>query len=479
MVAITGRPSRRCKAQAATGCGILLRAAGGAAVRYRDCRGRRWKPAGRAICARLALAAVRERRGQRPLVAAGQADQSRGKFFEIFECGRAFGLGGLAHLEARDELAKILIAGLRCAEQQHARRLLRVLMRQPCGRREPVAEGRNGNLRADVRLDSACASPRCESAPRHRGHCGRPAPWRACPSSAARSISASGCDAPSRKLKALAACSSTYSLVISHKTPPAATRSVPGHATSRQATERTVAPRRQHIPLFRVPFVGGPPAAAGSPRPVGGRDLKAVLLDRERQRLHRTLQINANGHTAAACAATAMRGASGPISEAGTARPSPRRPQKPSMRKLPARCVSSSTGEPTRSSPTIAFNRASVTSSREGSGVCGANSPSCTLLDWPASAVSVSATTAACGGCAPISSCSSLSRNLRSVEGSAGRIVPCERRLPSSFMRTVSEASDERTTCRARNQAVDHARADKEQRIHLLHRRFELAELFE
>ncbi len=68
--------------------------------------------------ARRALAAARERRGQRAFVAAGQADQSGGKFFEIFERCSAFGLGGFAHLEARDELAEILIAGLRGAEQQ-------------------------------------------------------------------------------------------------------------------------------------------------------------------------------------------------------------------------------------------------------------------------------------------------------------------------------------------------------------------------
>jgi hypothetical protein len=58
----------------------------------------------------------------------------------------------------------------------------------------------------------------------------------------------------------------------------------------------------------------------------------------------------------------------------------------PSIRNPSARCVSSSTGDPTRSSPTIARSRASVTSSREGSGVCGANNPSCTLLCAPASA---------------------------------------------------------------------------------------------
>ena len=61
------------------------------------------------------LPPLRKRRGQRAFVAAGEADKSRGKFFEIFKCCGAFGLCGFAHLEARDELAEILIAGLRSA----------------------------------------------------------------------------------------------------------------------------------------------------------------------------------------------------------------------------------------------------------------------------------------------------------------------------------------------------------------------------
>ena len=82
-----------------------------------------------------------ERSGQRSFVASGKADKSGGEFFQIVERGRALGLGGFAHLEARDELAKILIAGLRGAQQQQARRFSRALVRQPGGRREPVAEG--------------------------------------------------------------------------------------------------------------------------------------------------------------------------------------------------------------------------------------------------------------------------------------------------------------------------------------------------
>jgi hypothetical protein len=148
------------------------------------------------------------------------------------------------------------------------------------------------------------------------------------------------------------------------------------------------------------------------------------------------------------------------------------------MRKLPDRCESSSTGEPTRSSPAMALRRAIVTSSREGSGICGAKSPSCTLLDCPASAVRVSESTAAGGGCAAISSCSSLSRNLRSTEGNAGRITRLCSRPPSSFISTSARPATVRALARA-NQAINHARAHEEQRVHLLDGRLELAEFFQ
>ena len=73
----------------------------------------------------------------------------------IFERGRAFGLCSFAHLEAGDELAEILIAGLRFAQQQQARWLRRMLMRQPGRRRKHVAEGAHGDLRADMRAHAA------------------------------------------------------------------------------------------------------------------------------------------------------------------------------------------------------------------------------------------------------------------------------------------------------------------------------------
>ena len=80
---------------------------------------------------RFHLPRLRERRSKRPLIAAGQADQSRGKFREVIERCRALGLRCFAHFEARNKLAKILITRLRCTEQHNARWLVGALMRQP------------------------------------------------------------------------------------------------------------------------------------------------------------------------------------------------------------------------------------------------------------------------------------------------------------------------------------------------------------
>src|ERR1035437_4032170 len=80
---------------------------------------------------RLPLPGLRERRSKRSLIAAGQADQSRGKFREVIKRCRTLGLRCFAHFEARNELTKILIADLRCAEQHNPRWLIGTLMRQP------------------------------------------------------------------------------------------------------------------------------------------------------------------------------------------------------------------------------------------------------------------------------------------------------------------------------------------------------------
>src|ERR1035438_257314 len=78
---------------------------------------------------------------QRPLITACQTDQSCGEFFQIFKCRCALCFCSLTHLEARDELAEVLIGGLRCAGQQETWRLMRELMRQPRRRSEAAAEG--------------------------------------------------------------------------------------------------------------------------------------------------------------------------------------------------------------------------------------------------------------------------------------------------------------------------------------------------
>ena len=58
------------------------------------------------------LAAAPERSRQWAFLAARQTNQSGRKFFQILDRCRAFGLRRLAHLEARNQLAQILVANL-------------------------------------------------------------------------------------------------------------------------------------------------------------------------------------------------------------------------------------------------------------------------------------------------------------------------------------------------------------------------------
>jgi hypothetical protein len=55
--------------------------------------------------------------GEWAFVAAGKADEAFGILGEVVEGGGAFGFGGLAHFELRDELAEVLIAGAGGAEE--------------------------------------------------------------------------------------------------------------------------------------------------------------------------------------------------------------------------------------------------------------------------------------------------------------------------------------------------------------------------
>ena len=114
----------------------------------------RWFPGGRTIfprAATLARLAV-ERDG---FVAGEKLEPIYLREANFVKRCAAFGLGGFAHLEARDELAEILITGLRGTEQHHPRRLFRKLMRQPWRRPAPGAERGDCDLGADMRLYSA------------------------------------------------------------------------------------------------------------------------------------------------------------------------------------------------------------------------------------------------------------------------------------------------------------------------------------
>src|SRR5207302_4899566 len=81
-------------------------------------------------------------------------------------------------------------------------------------------------------------------------------------SSAARSINASGSDAPSRKEKAERACSSTYSVIRPLHIP------IAGARIERDAAHTLYALRCQpDIPLFTAPVGLRPPLSIHAPRP--------------------------------------------------------------------------------------------------------------------------------------------------------------------------------------------------------------------
>src|SRR5579872_2036490 len=82
-------------------------------------------------CAGFAF--IGERSCERTFVSASEADQALGEFFEVVEGCGAFGFGCLTHFETRDELAKVLITGLRFAEKNDARGLVWIAMRKPVG----------------------------------------------------------------------------------------------------------------------------------------------------------------------------------------------------------------------------------------------------------------------------------------------------------------------------------------------------------
>src|ERR1035437_71293 len=108
---------------------------------------------GKLACSWASIA--RKGGSQRSFVAPGEADQTGGELLQIIQCRRALSLGCFAHLEARDQLAELLVAGLRGTEQQQARRLGRELVRKPGRWRKLIAESTDRDLRAYMRLHAA------------------------------------------------------------------------------------------------------------------------------------------------------------------------------------------------------------------------------------------------------------------------------------------------------------------------------------
>src|SRR5271156_62484 len=98
-------------------------------------------------------------------------------------------------------------------------------------------------------------------------------------SSAARWIRSSGNEAPSRKLNALAACSSIYRSVIQSLYLPTILHKVTGQAATKRGS--IMAPGHQ-IPLFERPERRVPPISRGRPGAISALDDIPFLAEDER-----------------------------------------------------------------------------------------------------------------------------------------------------------------------------------------------------
>ncbi len=105
-------------------------------------------------CTACSFAIFHQRGREWPFLAASQADKPAAVLFEVGQLRRTFLLCRLAQLEARYQLAKVLIPLTGFAKQRQTCWFREMLMRQPHGRRESIAQARDGNLRPDVRLDA-------------------------------------------------------------------------------------------------------------------------------------------------------------------------------------------------------------------------------------------------------------------------------------------------------------------------------------
>src|SRR5436305_9647572 len=92
------------------------------------------------------------------------------------------------------------------------------------------------------------------------------------PSSADAAAISSGDDAPSRKLNAERACSSTYSVIARlHK--PILALKIAVHAIERQP----ILLLYRHVPLIAAPAIVAPPFTRSAPRPRARRHLAANI----------------------------------------------------------------------------------------------------------------------------------------------------------------------------------------------------------
>jgi hypothetical protein len=100
------------------------------------------------------LATGGEGSGEWAFVAAGEAEEAFGVLGEVVVGGGSFGLGGFAHFELGDELAEVLIAGARGAEERETCWFGWKLMREKGGRRKALAKGGGRDFGADGSADA-------------------------------------------------------------------------------------------------------------------------------------------------------------------------------------------------------------------------------------------------------------------------------------------------------------------------------------
>ena len=235
------------------------------------------------------FAAAHQRCGQRALVAARQAHEAGCVLLKIVEVRRALLLGGLAHLELRDQLAEILVALARFAQQGHACRFRRALVRQPCRRFQPLAKALDRNFRADMRANAAALAAGMK--PRRTVHAVAIGNGHGRHLQLGRALN--------QRLRLRACFKKTegagrvqLDVALSHTAPPSASRRASGRGPRATAEQGTVAGSRHNVPLLVAPQCRLPPVATGEPWAVGAVDIEALPAKIEP---HRPLRFERDG----------------------------------------------------------------------------------------------------------------------------------------------------------------------------------------